>query len=870
MSRRLQVALFCVLCNIAGLGQSIINVPYQKSTTFPVAGATAAYSLDSTIAETTVSGEVIEVYGKSPGTTHVIVVTSGGVQSFSVSVPQPPPMLPPELIAQQSENGESGSYEFRYTSDPRQITNSFEFKRAQGDSFNRLQLINANLLRRSSSSAIGFPLASYEIGRRTRDIILLDENVSHSPLTFDGYMVRGVHYRQGPWEFHAGVTSIATFQGLFLATDPEKLAGISRRFSLNKTSSIFGNLYYFSNPASTRPAAKDGAMGSVAYEYRPTENLYVLSELGISRGAAFATQGRYDDLKTHIEGRFRAQPGKFAALAVNNLRGTFTDLNASRTLSSRLSGNFAVTQSNYNLINLRQNTFSSNLSLTYKVTRGISLIGGTALSRFQSKLPLTSAIRTLNLPLGIDFSSQHFGAGFQYQSTTNFKGSHGNDFGVNLRGSVRQFQLSTFFRRNVQVPTVEAIFAQLPGLQDVLERSGIIAATPDQIAQLLRNTALLTTLGFSDALTVNLSPARTDIGSSLNWASLRSGRAQVSMSLLSSKTDLLQGNSFRFTTASVSYSRRLTASNDIVFSASLFRTQDGITSNTRPLFDVSIRHKFFSAPSFLLPGRHGTISGHIFRDDEDTAQYSGSQEAIPGIEVRLDENRVTRTDNNGFYSFNRVPFGQHRVEAKFQSDEPFFFTTNSPAIAEINSKVDFGINFQKGQIFGYLRNDAGGGIPGVVVELQGAGISRRIRTATDGKFTLSGLSGGTYKIATLPDSYPPGYPLQNLPETAVALVPGSPAKVEFTIRATRVISGRVVAYDRETLKTVPLEGVTVRLVEASLEVKTSVNGAFVFRNLSAGTCTVSVTYDGKETLRLLTLPPEPVNLRDVELNVGTK
>jgi hypothetical protein len=870
MSKCLQVALFCVLCNLAGLGQSIITVPYQKSTTFPIAGATAAYSLDSGIAEATVTSEVIEIYGKSPGNTHVIVVTTGGVQSFSISVPQPPPMLPAGFIGQQSENGESGSYEFRYTSDPRQITNSFEFKRSQGDSFNRLQLINANLLRNSSTSVVGFPLASYEIGRRTRDIILLDQNVSHSPLTLDGYMVRGFHFRQGPWEFHGGVTSIATFQGLFLATDPEKVAGVSRRFSLSKTSSISGNLYYFSNPASTRPAAKDGAVGSITYEYRPTENFHLLSELGISRGLAFASQGRYDDFKTHAEGRFRTMPSRFAALAINNQRGTFTDLNISRILASRLSVNFEVTESHYNLVNLKQKTLTSNLALTYKLTGNFSLIGGAAVSRFQSQLPLTTAVKTLNIPLGVDFSSRRFGAGFQYQSTTNFNGSHGNDFGGNLRGSIRQFQLSTFFRRNVQVPTVEAIFAQLPGLQDVLERSGIIAATPDQIAQLLRNTALLTTLGFSDAFTVNLSPARTDLGASLNWTSQRANHDQVNFSFLNSKTDLVQGNTFKFTTASASYSRRLTANNDIVVSASLFRTQDGVNSNLRPLFDVSIRHKFYSAPGFLLPGRHGMISGHIFHDDEDTAQYTGKQEAIGGIEVRLDENRVTRSDAHGFYSFNHIPFGPHRVEAMFQSAEPFFFTTNSPATAEINSTVDFGINFQRGQIFGYLRNDADSGIPGVVVELQGADLTRRIRTASDGKFTFSGLPAGTYKIATLPDSYPPGYSLQNLPEKALALEPGSPAQAQFTVRATRVVSGRVVAYDRQLLKTVPLDSVSVRLVEASLEMETNASGAFVFRNLPAGTYTITVTYEGKETIRSVTLPPEPINLRDVELNVGTK
>jgi hypothetical protein len=71
-------------------------------------------------------------------------------------------------------------------------------------------------------------------------------------------------------------------------------------------------------------------------------------------------------------------------------------------------------------------------------------------------------------------------------------------------------------------------------------------------------------------------------------------------------------------------------------------------------------------------------------------------------------------------------------------------------------------------------------------------------------------------------------------------------------------------------KPVPLDGISVRLVEASLETKTSASGAFVFRNLAAGAYTISVTYDGKETTRRVTLPSEPINLRDIELNVGTK
>jgi hypothetical protein len=79
-----------------------------------------------------------------------------------------------------------------------------------------------------------------------------------------------------------------------------------------------------------------------------------------------------------------------------------------------------------------------------------------------------------------------------------------------------------------------------------------------------------------------------------------------------------------------------------------------------------------------------------------------------------------------------------------------------------------------------------------------------------------------------------------------------------------------VAYDKQLLKPVPLEGITVRLVEAASQTKTSASGAFVFRNLPAGVYTIEVMYNGKETTRWIMLPPEPSNVHDIELNVGTK
>jgi Carboxypeptidase regulatory-like domain len=257
------------------------------------------------------------------------------------------------------------------------------------------------------------------------------------------------------------------------------------------------------------------------------------------------------------------------------------------------------------------------------------------------------------------------------------------------------------------------------------------------------------------------------------------------------------------------------------------------------------------------------------------------------VEVRLDEDRVTHTDANGYYCFHRVPYGVHRIEARYRSrdDEPFFYTTDSPATADINTTVDFGINFAKGQAFGFLRNDAGAGVSGITVELEPTGrepgekassefptvpSKRRTQTGDNGKFSFTGLAPGTYVISTTAESYPPGYSLQALTPQTVTVGAGKPTSLDFTVKALRALSGKVMAYDKATLKPVPLAGVAVRLKELAIEARTGESGAYIFRNLPAGTFTLSVEYEGKETTRTVTLPPGPASLRDVDVNAGTR
>ena len=871
MRRFWSLVLLAIPSCLTAQGQSPLSVPYQKTLQLPVAGATAAYSLDSSIADATAANGTVEVVGKAPGSTNIIIVTPAGAQTIAVSVPVPAPVLPPGFEPPERQGtGEQGTYEVRYNSDPRQLTNSIELKRTEGKAFTRMQVINANLFSSSgSNSPVGFPFLAYQISRPETDMTFVDKNVLNSPLTLDGFLVRGFHLRQGPWEFHGGFTSIATFQGLFLSTDREYTAGVSRLFRIDDANSLEANAYYFQNPDSQRNFSSDGGVGSLVYRLKLADKAKVLAELGVSHGVGFATRGNYDDQNTHVAGNFRIQSRNFASLAINNQHGTFADLNASRKLTERLYASLDLNQSNYNLPTLSQKTFTSSSLLNYKLTRNFSVNGGGAYATFQSQIPVGPRISTANLPAGVDYSTRHFGTGFQYQRTINIEGGGGgNDYAVNGRASAGQFQMSGFFRHDVQVPTLASIFSQIPGLQDALDRAGIVASTPEQLADLLRNTALLQLLGFTNAFTVNLAPSRNDVSADASWMSHSRNRRKIDLSYFNSNTELLQGH-FILTTATLSYSQRVKSTNDIVGSASLVRTSNNGVSTTHPLFSVSLQHRFFTVPGLLLPGRHGMIQGHIFRDDDSAGLFNAQRPVLTGVEVRLDEDRVTHTDASGYYSFHHVPFGVHRVEAKVQSDEPFFYTTDSPATVDMNATADFGVNFAKGQIFGFLLNDAGAGIGGITVELKGEKLTRRAQTSFNGKFAFTGLVPGNYSLATLPDSYPPGYALQDLASQTVTVESGKPASTQFTVKALRSIAGQVLIYDKSTLQTVPMAGAVVRLKELSLEATTGATGAYIFRNLPPGTYTVVLEHEGKEILRTVEVPTSPANIRGIDLNAGT-
>ena len=80
-----------VLCAVAGQFTKSIQA---RPSRFRVAGATAAYTLDEFLAEASAENGVVSVVGIHPGSTHVVVLTPEGVQTFEFLVTVLPPIYP--------------------------------------------------------------------------------------------------------------------------------------------------------------------------------------------------------------------------------------------------------------------------------------------------------------------------------------------------------------------------------------------------------------------------------------------------------------------------------------------------------------------------------------------------------------------------------------------------------------------------------------------------------------------------------------------------------------------------------------------------------------------------------------------------------
>jgi Sporulation related domain. len=843
MKRLLFAALALCACAVQAENAT---VRVRESVTIDIDGATAAYATDPSLVDVAMAraGRVV-LTGRSTGMTQLIAVTPFGTKAYSITIG----------VAQSTAashapiaNGTMGRYEARYASDPAQLQSSFDVFMRDGERRSQFHLLNVRYLgQRFGSSSTAFPSMFYRVNTPHRELTLLDDFVDASLLTIHGTQVRGVHLLDHTLELHAGYAAATMYEDLLLPADRRWVAGIGYgidRGGIRWTPSVYG---FFSEPKQT--SARRGLAGGLAAEYHLGDALRLRGEAGVSRAVAASADIRYDSTRDHLSGRFTFKPEEYPTLGLSDIPGTHGELAWTRRATSRLTAETFATYDDYHLKSLQETFANGSLNLRYVATPHVTLTSGAAVTDLRTP---SRSIRTISIPAGIAYDRPSFSASLSGRILDNDNASRRGDvIRLSTRASRRGFSTSLWVERQRQAPTLDLIFREEPGLALALARLGITVHSPEEIARALRDNAVLVNLGYIEGLTVNLTPRRWQGGFDASWIGTGEGRDQIRFHAVADRDESV-GTTRIATIGTLSYSRRVFSKTDVFGSLSWWRGGARLFEQDGKSVELGVRERFDGMPAMLQ--RRITIEGVTFLDPEMRGSAAGAA-PLSDVTVVLDGNRTTRSDARGAYAFRDVAPGSHSVLVQLPASRPAFFTTASRAEVTGGAHVDFGVVWSSARVNGRVASDANVGIGGVTVAAIAPNDVRIVATTdSDGAFSLS-APAGAYRVVLVPETLPADYSAEEA-DHIVRLEADRPQVVSFVVTALRGISGTVAGAREVTIE--PL----------GRREATDATGNFAFRSLPAGHFTLTANVGGRVVTRELTLPAEPVKLRNVVFGAG--
>lgn len=811
---------------------------------------TAAYSIDPECADVEVTNGLLIVTGKHICTTHIILVRNGDVGDLQAVV------LPrrngrPGLSIGPTDVQQSGSIGTYYSSNPGEVQTTLDMFRAVGDKSTSVSLALARGRAFSPTEIVtSVPSASISFTDGTRSVGLLDSLVDHSPLILDNVVVRGFHYQSPTWFLHAGLASSTNFQRRWYEDDDDRTVAVGRSFALGDHSSLTPGAQWISG-SSRYLAAESGAIGSLQYRYDNPNRLRFAGEIGTS-GSGLAASSSFDFAGSSdvISAKARVTPDNFPGLSTSPPRGVQADGSWNHRFGGRFATEIVGARDSYALVDrtsLTNSTWGGRLE--FRPARRWMLSAGSSGASLDRAL--RSPIRSLSAPTSLGFESLHFGNLFQYQYRTNSTselGSH--SFRDSVRLTLHPVTLTVFASRQTQAPTVSYIVENLPFLRDAMLAEGFFASTPEEIENFIRSHSALLATGQLRNLQIDIAPVRDQIGATLSWTVLRN-RLSTRLEWRSDNDYGLRGNS-KSMWEEARLSLRLTPETEFQVSASLFTNRVvRIDSVRRPYLSVGIRRQFGKVPAFLVPSTLGAIHGRVYNDEQSSLPESvpGTHAGLAGVIVVLDGVRRTTTNRNGDYRFGAVIEGRHSVEVLYPASESEVFTTPPYVTTTENTEVNFGIGERQAAIFGYVHNDVSVPLAGVVVRIAGQ-VQRETRSDNAGAFAFTAVPPGTYSVTLDQETLPPSYAMPTvLAETVVARL-DEPGRAEFTARALRSISGRVICSASEW----NTGDVRVEIEGVDGLISLSNNGEFIVRDLSSGTIELVATYKSASIRRLVEVP----------------
>src|SRR6185436_8053682 len=257
----------------------------------------------------------VSIFGRGPGKTQIVIVTPAGQTTVEVTVEARHALTPKAKATNTDGRGET-----RYVSAGKQLHNNVTITREHTE----LRVQNVTYGETMGARATTtLPSVSYRIFTGHRELTLLDRVVDHSPLTTDDTIVRGVHYLDDRWTFHAGVTSYAAYQSFLVPSDHEVIVGAAYRIPLRNGFRLTPGAFFIDK----EPIA------SLLLDYQRGDTLVARGELALDGGGLgaamqLALDREHDELNVDL----RYTPAGFAAVQ-GDPRGFFADASYAKTFA---------------------------------------------------------------------------------------------------------------------------------------------------------------------------------------------------------------------------------------------------------------------------------------------------------------------------------------------------------------------------------------------------------------------------------------------------------------------------------------------------------------------------------------------------------
>lgn len=838
------ITLVVVLaCANASASAEELRVKAHEIFSFEVPAATAAFLVDSSLADVSLKGQQIQIAGRRTGMTTLSVVTPRNVLTFDLIVS--PATNRVQTSGVSATSAATGYADAAYNSETRRITTSVTSTTGSGPRATRLSATSVtHLLQPSSDARTSLAAVSLDAVRGKHQLTLLDQQVNATALQRGSRNVRGVHYRSEGLELHAGLIASVLYRDFIFAPDTSgKLASASYQFKLGSLS-IGPQAAWYSSGSGT--SGTSGFAPGIQMRHASGDGRFRASgELGYASTLAAAGSFSFDNARHHLTVAGDHVPPAFPLAGGGPPPGSSFRGELRSRLSSRVSFGFNAEGDRRLLATTPQRTGSSSADIKVGLSPGWSMTAGSTVSVFQDE---DVRFASVSVPVGLSWNGTRTnvsGIARYQQNTSRNRGGLGGR--VHANGRIRDFTFTGSVDYQREAATVALVFREAPELARLFAELGFAARTPEELSRLLQQPESSGLTAYLQRATTNLSPWRLQLRADASWnPGARVGA--VRFALLSDRTastssarDHLMGT--------LTYTRPVAGRFELTGSGSWWLSETAASRTGRWNYGLGIRVRFDGRNGFASMFRRQTIRGHVFSDDGAQGTAASAQLPLAGVRVVLDGDQETETAADGQFAFNNVRSGPHRVEAILPSIPGLRFSTPSVVQVVEGQPVTFGIGRVPARVFGYVRDDAGVPVPSVKLTLRCGTGQTEASTDSSGRYSMSGPEG---PCSVTPDasSVPAGYDAAGTQPVETHLAAEWPVRVDHVVTAQRSLSGIAPATQQALT-------VTIRREDTEVTRKTDRNGRFVFRNLKPGVYTLSVVIDGRTVERRVEMPPGP-------------